>query len=221
MHPPPERLLEMRDDFTEIVFILDRSGSMDSIRDDAIGAFNAFIEDQKKIPGDANLTLVLFNHEYKEVYGSKDLKEAQPITAEDYVPSGMTAMLDAIGRTISAVGERLAAMPEDKRPGKVAVAIMTDGMENDSKGYTLEQVKTMIEHQESAYKWCFFFLGANIDAFAAGSGIAIKAASTLQYDATGAGVRKAMHSYSATLCSFRSGDTDSLIADPPDGDNTK
>lgn len=105
-------------DYTEIAVILDRSGSMGSIRDDAIGGFNTFLESQKAVPGEAKFTLVLFDHEYDTVMLRKDLCEAPPLTAQTYIPRGSTALLDAIGRTVNAVGAQLAALPESELPPK-------------------------------------------------------------------------------------------------------
>jgi hypothetical protein len=199
----------MKENLTELVFILDRSGSMSSLRKDAIGAFNTFVEDQKRLPGEANLTLVLFNHDYTELFASKPIKGVSPITEKDYVPAGMTAYLDAIGRTIDTVGERIAALSPNERPDKVAIAVMTDGYENASKDYTRARVRGMVEHQQSKYSWEFFFLGANMDAVAESNALGIQTLNTMCFAATSRGTRKAMNSYSTTIGSYRStGDTD-------------
>ncbi len=178
-------------DLTEIVCILDRSGSMESIRTDAIGGFNAFLAAQQQLPGDARLTLVLFDHEYDRVLDAVPLAEVKPLTEETYVPRGTTALLDAVGRTLDDVGARLAATPEAERPGKVLVCILTDGLENASRDYTRDRVKGMIEHQQQKYGWEFQFLAANQDAFAAAGSIGIAAADAAAFVADAAGTHAA------------------------------
>ena len=153
----------MNSNLTEIVFILDRSGSMMSLTDDTIGGFNSFIEKQKDEPGDALLTTVLFDDQYEILHNGMNLKEVQPITRDQYWARGMTAMYDAIGKTINEVGRRLSDTPEQYRPGKVIFVITTDGLENASREFTRIKVKEMIQHQTEKYSWEFIFLGANID----------------------------------------------------------
>jgi uncharacterized protein YegL len=156
---------------TEIVMIVDRSGSMVSIKDDAQGGFNAFIEEQKKLPDEARLTLVQFDSEYEMLHENRPLKD---IPAYTLIPRGNTALLDAIGRTLAAVGERLAKTSEDQRPGKVLVVVITDGQENASTEYNREKVFEAITHQKDKYKWEFLFLAANQDAIKAGASIGIR-----------------------------------------------
>ncbi len=177
-------------DLTELVCIIDRSGSMMSIRNDAIGGFNAFIDAQQAIPGDARLTLVLFDHEYELQLEGVALTLVNHLTTETYQPRGTTALLDAVGRTLDDIGKRLAAAPEDERPNKVLVCILTDGMENASKDYSRERVRAMVEHQQQKYGWEFQFLAANQDAFAeAGSlGIASQDAASFAQDAAGTSI---------------------------------
>jgi hypothetical protein len=190
---------------TEIVCILDRSGSMDVIRDDAIGGFNAFLADQQRLPGEATLTLVLFNDGYQVVYQSVPIGKVKPLTKEDFVPGSMTALLDAVGRTIVSVGKRLTALPEEQRPGKVIVGILTDGQENASREYTRDQVFRMIRHQREVYGWEFAFMAAGQDAFEEAQAIGISKAMTVQFDdqkSYGSGAHMA---YSSMCRSFRSG----------------
>ena len=181
----------MNDNLSEIICIVDRSGSMDAIRSDAIGGFNTFLSDQKQQPGDATLSLVLFNHEYKLVHDNVNIAKAPKLTEKSYQPQGMTALLDAVGRTIDAVGERLSDTPEADRPGKVIVAILTDGLENASREYSRGKVAEMIQHQRDKYSWEFIFLAANQDAIASARSIAIDAQDAFAFQATGAGVRHA------------------------------
>jgi uncharacterized protein YegL len=183
---------------TEIVMIVDRSGSMESIKDDAQGGFNSFIEEQKKLPGEAALTLVQFDTEYETVHENKPLKDVPPYTL---VPRGWTALLDALGMTIAKVGERLAKTPEEQRPGKVLVVIITDGQENSSKEYTKEKVFEAVSHQREKYKWEFQFLAANQDAIQAGASISIYNVSNYQPSAQG--IRGAYGQASSVAAQYR------------------
>jgi uncharacterized protein YegL len=187
--------------YVELVSIIDRSGSMSSIRDDAIGGFNTFLKEQKEVPGDAKLTLVLFDHEYQVVHDAVNLQGVPELTADAYVPRGSTALYDAIGRTIDAIGTRLAR--SDVKPSKVIVAILTDGAENSSKEYTRERVAEMIEHQEEKYSWEFIFLAANQDAFQTGAMLNIKACNTANFAADKAGVATAYSLISSTTRAYR------------------
>jgi uncharacterized protein YegL len=128
----------MRNDLTEIVAILDRSGSMAHLADDTIGCFNKFIEDQKKVPGEAFLTTVLFDDQYNFLHEGVNIQDVKPMTAQEYFARGMTALLDAVGRTVIRIGERLSKMNEADRPSKVIVLIITDGEENSSKEFTYQ-----------------------------------------------------------------------------------
>ncbi|WP_269522419.1 vWA domain-containing protein [Coraliomargarita parva] len=154
----------MNNDLTYIAFILDRSGSMQSMAQEAIGGFNAFIEEQKKEPGDVRLSLVLFDHEYQPTVTDMPIQEMPPLTAEDYQPRGTTALLDAMGRTIDDLGKTLAALPEAERPGGVIVVTLTDGLENASQDYSSAMVAQKVKHQQAKYGWQFLFLGANLEA---------------------------------------------------------
>lgn len=178
----------MNANLTEIVFILDRSGSMMSLTDDTIGGFNSFVEKQKNEPGEALLTTILFDDQYEILHNGVNLKEVQPITKDHYWARGMTAMYDAIGKTINEVGHRLSETPEQYRPGKVIFVITTDGLENASREFTQARVKEMIQHQTEKYNWDFIFLGANIDSAQTASNIGIKADYAANYCATADGL---------------------------------
>ena len=160
----------MRTDLTDITMVIDRSGSMQSIRTDAEGGINSFIEQQRQEPGETLLTLVQFDTEYEFVHSGVPVKQ---IPAFTLVPRGSTALLDAVGRAINETGARLAATAESQRPALVVFVIVTDGAENSSREFTRDQIRTMVEHQQSAYKWQFTFLAANQDAFAAGGSMGI------------------------------------------------
>lgn len=181
----------MQTDLTEIAYVLDRSGSMASLTSDAIGGFNSFLNSQKQLPGRANFTLVLFDHEYLVTHKGVDIQRVPELNGKSYVPRGQTALLDAIGRTIDELGARLAAIPEEKRPAKVIVAIFTDGFENASHVYTTDRLAASIKHQQEKYSWEFLFLAANQDAIATAAQIAIPAAQAMTVAASSDGVRLA------------------------------
>lgn len=187
----------------EIVLIIDKSGSMDTIKDDAIGGFNSFLTEQKDIERDANVTFVLFDDRYDLIHNGKDIHEVDELTKKTYRPSGTTALLDAVGRTVDRVGERLDELNDSEKPENVIVFILTDGMENASSDYTKDQVKEMIQHQESKYSWEFIYGGANQDAFEEAGGLGIKAQNTFNFEATGQGTREAYENSSDMVASYR------------------
>ena len=168
-----------RDDLCEIVMVLDRSGSMSGCQDATIKGFNEFLEEQKKEPGEASLTLAQFDHEYEVVHDGKPLVDVLPLTSQTFQPRGTTALLDAIGTTINSVGRRLEATAEADRPGKVLFVILTDGIENASREFQCKQVFDMIHHQEDKYNWKFVFIGADQDAIASAASLGIKAAAAM------------------------------------------
>lgn len=180
----------MRENLTEMVFVLDRSGSMSGLAADTIGGFNELIEKQKKIEGRAYVTTVLFDHEYEVLHDHVALEEVAPLTDKEYFARGSTALLDAVGRTIDAVGARLAATAEDERPEHVVFVITTDGMENSSREYTAKRVRGMIEHQQQKYSWQFVFLGANMDAVSEARNLGISAKYAADFTPSHSGVRK-------------------------------
>ena len=195
----------MRTNLADISVVLDRSGSMSSVKTDTIGGFNEFLKSQKECPGEAVLTLAQFDDRYEIVHDGKNIQDVPPLDDKTFVPRGSTALLDAIGRTINATGARLSTMSEESRPSKVIFVILTDGQENASKELTREKVMEMIKHQTEAYKWDFVFLGANQDAIQAGASIGISAGNSMTYAANPAGTRSAFRSVGETLCSSRMG----------------
>src|SRR3990167_396194 len=170
----------MKSGYTHIAIVLDRSGSMQSCIADTIGGFNAFIEEQKKVPGEATLTLVQFDDAYEWVQAGLPLKD---IPALKFEPRGSTALLDAIGKTINDQGLWLSVKHEHDRPEKVIFVIITDGHENASREFTRDKIFQLIRQQESQYQWQFVFIGANQDAIAAGAQIGVYSDSALTYDA--------------------------------------
>jgi hypothetical protein len=177
---------------THLGVIVDRSGSMHSIKQDMEGGFNSLIQKQRETPGQCKVTLAQFDTEYEVVYTDQDLASVPGLVIN---PRGRTALLDALGRFITDTGMRLSALPEDERPGLVIVAVITDGLENASHEYTLDQIDKMINHQRDAYQWMFVYLGANQDAIATGRSMGFARGQTMTYAATSHGTQSA---YSAT-----------------------
>jgi uncharacterized protein YegL len=188
---------------TEIVCIIDRSGSMESIKDDAIGGFNAFLETQKAQQGEALMTLILFDHDMILLHEGVPLGSVAPLTRETFVPRGSTALFDAVGSTIDAVGRRLASTPEQERPDQVVVVILTDGEENSSKIYSQRDVYQRIKHQREVYSWEFLFLGANIDAEQVAESLAIARSKAFKFEAEHGGSAIAYQKLSAGISDFR------------------
>lgn len=177
----------MNTQLTELAFILDRSGSMNTLVGAAIEGYNHFLREQQALPGQARLTLILFDDEYLVPASSLPIAEVVPLDHTTYVPRNSTALLDALGRTIDELGARLAAMPEPERPGKVIVAVLTDGLENASVHFTWRDVAARIRHQTNVYQWEFLFLGANQDAIATAAQLHIAAANASSYQADAIG----------------------------------
>ena len=189
--------------YTEIAFVLDRSGSMKSCQQAAIEGFNQFLADQQKTDGLAKLTLVLFDDEYLVPISSIPVEEVVPLTDDTYQARGCTALLDAIGQTIEDLGQRLAALAEKDRPGQVIVAILTDGLENASQRFSWKEIAGKIEHQTDTYKWIFLFLGANQDAIATASNLSIAANNAANYVADTAGSRAGQAAFSRKMSALR------------------
>lgn len=170
---------------TLLAVLLDRSGSMASIKDDTEGGFNTFV-DKQRLPGKSvGVTLAQFDTEYDVVYANRPIAEVPPL---DLQPRGMTALYDAIGRLITDVGSELAASPESERPGAVTVVVLTDGHENSSQEWTHSAVKAAIKRQEQEYAWDFLFLGANMDAVAVGTSMGFADNKSITYSPSAAGV---------------------------------
>lgn len=179
-----------------IGLVVDRSGSMMSMRDEAQAALRSLVADQRKEPGELTVALFEFDHEFAEVPADK---------VDDYElsPRGTTALYDAIGHSMTLVGERLAALPEDDRPGKVIFVIITDGEENSSKEWSRDRVKQLVTQQQDQYGWQVIFTAANLDASAVG--ISIGSKNNMNFAATGQGYGVAMRSAGASISSYRSG----------------
>ena len=193
----------MRKNLTEVVFILDRSGSMSGLEKDTIGGFNSMIEKQKREAGQALISTVLFNNNSKVLYDRVEVQKIPSMTEDDYSVYGCTAFLDAIGGAIHHIGNvHKYARPEDVREHTMFV-ITTDGMENASRRYTYEKVKQMIERQKAKYGWEFLFLGANIDAVETASQFGIGADRAVNYQCDSEGTALNYEVVSEAISSVR------------------
>ena len=185
----------------EMVFILDKSGSMSGLEDDTIGGFNSMIERQKGLCGDASVTTVLFDTEARRIHDGISIRDIKPLTRRDYEPGGCTALLDAVGMTVSAVYGRQECM--EARPLHTIVVIITDGAENSSKEYSYGSVQRMIQKMRKSFGWEFIFLGANIDAAETASSIGIPRKRAVNYHADRKGTRVNFEAVGSALCSLR------------------
>ncbi|MBQ6403063.1 MAG: VWA domain-containing protein [Lentisphaeria bacterium] len=177
----------MNNKLTEIVFILDRSGSMAGLEDDTIGGFNAFVEKQKKTEGEALLSAVLFSDDSEVIYDRVDIRKIEPMTEAQYRVGGCTALLDAIGGAVHHIKNVHKYAREEDRPGKTIFVITTDGMENASRAYSYDEVQRMVKHEQEKYGWEFLFLGANMDAISAARSFGIRADRAVRYRRDSAG----------------------------------
>ena len=194
----------MKAGLVEMIFIIDRSGSMSGLEDETMGGFNSLIEKQKREPGEAYVTTVLFDNEYEVLHDRVALRDVPKMTNAQYWPRGTTALLDAIGKTVNDVGKRLSETPEEERPEQVIVVITTDGYENASREYSRSKVKEMIERQQKEYSWTFMFLGANIDAVAEGRSFGIDERFARNYTASKSGQSKAYSVLGQSMSAMRS-----------------
>jgi uncharacterized protein YegL len=193
----------MKKNFTKIAFILDESGSMYSLKNDTIGNFNSFVEEQKKVSGECELSIVKFSDNVN-IQDSKNLKNIEKLTDKDYSPNGCTALLDAIRYTINKLGTELNKLKEEEKPENVIIVILTDGEENSSKEFNNQKIKEMIQHQENKYNWTFLYLGANQDAFSVGNNYGISTDRIMNYSADVKGLHDAYNSISYAVTSKRS-----------------
>lgn len=181
----------MKKDLTQLILVVDKSSSMSSARMTTISGLKEFVDTQKQLPGEALLTYITFSTDYKVEFENKNLQDVDISIFDEYRTTGCTALLDAIGIAIDSVGNRLYEMEESNRPEKVMMIILTDGEENSSKEYKINQIKEKVKHQESVYKWEFLFLGADIDAISAGSSINMSKSVKVNKFDMGANLKKA------------------------------
>lgn len=193
----------MRKDLTELVMIIDASGSMYSLRTDTIGGFNSLLNSQKAEPGDVTFTAVKFNTSSEYIYNRVDIKDVKDLTDAEYCTGGCTALLDALGSTIDYIGKQLADTPEENRPSKVIFAVITDGFENASREYTYSIIKEKIEHQREKYNWQFMFIGANIDAVSEAEQLGMDKRMARNYTANSAGTDSVYSGMSKAMACMR------------------
>ena len=201
----------MKKGLTELVFILDKSGSMSGLESDTIGGFNAMLDKQKAVDGECRITTVLFDNQFELLHDRIDIQAVCPISDQEYCVGGSTALLDAIGRTIHKIGHAQKHTAEDFRAEKVLFVIITDGEENSSREYPAALVKQMIERQQLIYGWEFIFLGANIDAVQTAATFGIAPDRAQAYHADSEGVSLNFRVMSETVATFRA--TDAMPSD--------
>ena len=193
----------MKKNLTEIIFILDRSGSMSGLEADTIGGFNSMIEKQKKADGEAMISTVLFDNVSEVIHDRVSVLDIQPMTDKDYTVRGCTALLDAIGGGIHHIGNIHKYARAEDVPEHTLFVITTDGMENASRHYNAERVKQMIERQKARYGWEFLFLGANIDAVETARHFGIGADRAVNYHSDSAGTQLNYEVLSEAICAVR------------------
>ena len=194
----------MKKNLTEMVFILDRSGSMSGLEADTIGGFNGMIERQKKEEGEALVSTVLFSNESKVIHDRVALDKIEPLTDKQYYVGGCTALIDAIGGAIHHIGNVHKYARDEDRPERTIFVITTDGMENASHRYTSDQVKAMVERQKEKYGWEFLFLGANIDAVETAARIGIRRDRAVNYNCDPIGQARVYEGVDRAVRSIRS-----------------
>ncbi len=196
----------MKVDYTHIAVILDRTGSMESIRDDTIGGFNAFLNEQKGEPGTASLTLVQFDSQdpYEVIHRFREIKAVPELSRETFVPRASTPLLDAIGRGINDLEHGLSELDEEMRPKRVVMVIITDGQENASREFNKNQVQKMIKEKQEELNWQFVFLSADLDAIQDAIQSGIRAQSAMAFSKDAQGTAAAWSSASARISEYRS-----------------
>lgn len=197
----------MKKDLTELIFILDRSGSMGGLESDTIGGYNAMLKKQMEAEGSAYITTVLFDDEYELLHDRINLKGVKPITEKEYFVRGTTALLDAVGKSIQKIVNVQRNTSDDEKAEKVLFVITTDGLENASREYSYTKVRAMIEKQKSRYGWEFIFLGANIDAVSEAEKFGIDSSRAAQFHNDKDGIELNYKVVSEAICELRSSKT--------------
>ena len=193
----------MNKELTELVFILDRSGSMAGLESDTICGFNAMLEKQKKGEGDVLVSAVLFSDSSRVLYDRVPLEKVEPMTDRQYEVGGCTALLDAIGGAVHHIGNVHTYAREEDRPGKTVFVITTDGMENASRLYSYDKVQRMVRHEQEKYGWEFLFLGANMDAISAARSFGIREDRAVRYRRDSEGTRLNYEVVGETIARYR------------------
>jgi hypothetical protein len=195
----------MKKDLTELVFILDRSGSMSGLESDTIGGFNGMLSKQKQMDGECRITTILFDDEIELLHDRHDLEGVSLLTEKEYYTRGTTALIDAIGFGINKLINVQKKTDRKLQAKNVLFVIITDGMENASREYTVKKVKSMINHQQKKYDWEFIFLGANIDAVETAGWIGIDPSRAQNYHADADGVAMNFQTMNETIIDYRQG----------------
>jgi len=195
----------MKRNLTELVFILDKSGSMAGLEADTIGGYNAMLKKQQKAEGEAVVTTALFDHDYELLHDRINIRGISPITEKDYEVGGTTALLDAIGFTIQKIINVQKRTSEEEPAEKVLFVITTDGMENASREFTTDKIKKLVQHQKDTYGWEFLFLGANIDAIATAARFGIGEDFAVEYHADHEGTQLNYEAVNEAVVNLRSG----------------
>lgn len=193
----------MKKDLVELVFILDRSGSMSGLESDTIGGFNGMLDKQKQTPGEAIVSTVLFDDAFEVLHNRKQISEIKPITEKEYFVRGSTALLDAIGRSIVKIISVYRRLKDNEKPEKTVFVITTDGMENASREFSRSQIKEMIEYQKEKFSWEFIFLGANIDAISTARDFGIREDRVANYHSDKKGTQLNYKVISETISELR------------------
>ncbi|NLC40556.1 MAG: VWA domain-containing protein [Clostridiaceae bacterium] len=193
----------MKKELVELVFILDKSGSMAGLEGDTIGGYNSMLDKQKSVEGECHITTVLFDHNYELLHDRIDIHAISPISDKEYFVGGMTALLDAVGLTINKIAKVQKNTAKEYRAEKVMFVIITDGYENASKEYSSDKVKKMIEKQKKEFDWEFVFLGANIDAVETAGNLGISADRAVDYLSDSEGTRLSYQAMSSAVAAYR------------------
>ena len=200
----------MKKNFTELVFVIDKSGSMSGLEKDTIGGFNSMLNKQRDEEGEVAITTVLFDDKMKVLHDRDDLAKVANLSNKDYQVGGCTALLDALGKTIKHINKVQKSLPEDECPDRTMFIITTDGQENSSHEYSYEKIKKMIEKKRDKKKWEFLFLAANMDAISAAANMGIAADRAVRYrcDSVGTAVNYAV--LNKTISKYRECDDEHL-----------
>jgi len=203
----------MKTNLTELVFILDRSGSMGGLESDTIGGFNSMLKKQQAAPGECRITTVLFDDNYEVLHDRIDIKAVSEITSQDYFVRGCTALLDAVGKTIRKINKVQKNTADDYRADKVLFVITTDGMENASREFTYDKIKAMVEKQKKKFNWEFIFLGANIDAIDVANRFGIARNRTQNFHNDSEGIALNYEVLNETMMCYRAAPADACLSD--------
>jgi len=203
----------MKENLTELVFILDRSGSMGGLESDTIGGFNSMLKKQQAEPGDCRITTILFDDSYEVLHDRIDIKAVNEISAKEYYVRGCTALLDAVGKTIRKINKVQKNTADDYRAEKVLFVITTDGIENASREFTYDKIKSMVEKQKRKHNWEFIFLGANIDAIDVANRFGIAKNRTQNFHNDSEGIALNYEVLNETMAYFRAAPAEACLSD--------